>query len=100
MSIVIKTTVLSDEDTTFYSTIKIMRLNKDIPCKRVLETIDDIDASTSESHSSYIFNMADAEVVKEILLRCIENTSFKVHNITIETRINKFDVIPTLDKQI
>ena len=66
-----------------------------MPCKRVVETIDDVDTRVRESHSLYIFSLQDAEIAKDILIQCIENTSFKVENITIETRINKVGALAT-----
>lgn len=93
MSIVIKTAVNSKEDNTFETIVKISNLNQKVSCKRVLEIADDVDTGIRESHSLYIFNINDAELAKEILMKCVESTSFKVENITIETRINKFDVM-------
>ena len=93
MSIIIKTSINSEEDNIFKTIIKITNLNQKVSCKRVIETVDDVDTGLTESHSLYIFNLKDAELAKEILMKCVESTSFKVENITIETRINKFNVI-------
>ena len=93
MSIVIKTFINSEEDNTFETIVKVTNLNQKVICKRVLETVDDVETGLTESHSLYIFNLQDAETAKEILMKCVESTSFKVENITIETRVNKFDVI-------
>ena len=93
MSIVIKTVINSEEDNTFETIVKVTNLNQKVSCKRVLETVDDVETGLTESHSLYIFSLKDAELAKEILMKCVESTSFKVENITIETRVNKFDVI-------
>ena len=93
MSIVIKTVINSEEDNTFETIVKVTNLNQKVTCKRVLETVDDVETGLTESHSLYIFSLKDAELAKDILIKCIENTSFKIENITIETRINKFDVM-------
>ena len=93
MSIVIKTVINSEEDNTFETIVKVTNLNQKVSCKRVLETVDDVETGLTESHSLYIFDINDAEICREILMQCCENISFKVENITIETRVNKFDVI-------
>ena len=86
---VVKTSVLSDEDTTFQTMMNKVEF-KYIPCNRIIETVDNLDSSTSISHSVYVFNMQNAESVKEILMMCVEKEpSFKVDNITIEIRNNK-----------
>ena len=87
MSIIIKTSINSEEDNTFETIMKITNLNQKVSCKRVIETVDDVDTGLSESHSLYIFKLKDAEIAKEILMKCVESTSFKVENIT------KFNVI-------
>ena len=88
MSLVIITKVLSEEDATFETIINIMNLNQKVNCKRVIETIDEVDTRLRESRSLYIFSLQDSAIAKEILIQCIEVESFKVENITIETRIN------------